>query len=289
MTIGYLGPQSSFTHQAAQILFGKTQLHAFPSIPNCLQAVSEGTCDCGVVPIENSLEGSVHATIDYLFHKSNLQVIEEVILPIKQQLLVSPMTQLTEITTIMSHPQALAQSQTYLERHFPKVKLEAVSSTTAAAEYVRDHPEKGYAAIASTQAAARYQLTIVATNIQDNAVNQTRFWVVKKAPQEEQKSAAQIETGANIAKQTLLVTLPSNQPGALHQILAAFGWRKIGLSKIESRPLKTHLGEYFFVIDLVCEQSSRLIANALEEITLLGATVRNLGAYPVTTITDSSR
>lgn len=287
MKVGYLGPQSSFTHQAAQLLYPDADLVAFPAIPNCLKAVVENQCQTAVVPIENSLEGSVHATIDYLFHKSDLQVIKEVILPIKQQLLVATDTKLASIKKIMSHPQALAQSQAYLEEFFPDVLLEAVSSTTFAAEYVSQHPQAGCAAIASRQAAHRYQLDIAATNIQDNDVNQTRFWVVRTDTNPNLAFSKKIESPTIPNKQTLLLTLPSNQPGALHKALAAFGWRNIGLSKIESRPLKTHLGEYFFVIDLVCEQSPILIANALEEITLLGVNVRNLGAYPVTTIAEN--
>lgn len=279
MKVGYLGPESSFTYQAATTRFKPQELIAYPSIPNCLKALEAGDLDYGVVPLENSLEGSVHATIDSLFHRPGLQVKEEIILPIKQQLLTKGERSLKQIKKVLSHPQALAQCQAFLEERLPDVLLEAVSSTTYAAEYVQQHPEEAIAAIASRKAARYYGLEIAQQDIQDNAGNQTRFWVVAKPEQK------RINTKA-VAKQTLLITLPSNQPGALHQVLQAFGWRNIDLSKIESRPLKTSLGEYFFVVDLVCDKESLLIQNAMEEIRLLGAKVRNLGAYPITLVAE---
>lgn len=282
MKIGYLGPKSSFTHQAAQKIALDAELIAFPSIPKCLLAAEQRLVDFAVVPVENSLEGSVHATIDHLFHKCGLTVVQEIILPIKQQLLTAPTTPIDALTKIMSHPQALAQCQDYLESQFPDVLLEAVASTTYAAEYVSQHPHEKIAAIASMQAAQQYALTVAATAIQDNDFNQTRFWLVAS----QRNDSSQKIQSSSADKMTILLTLPSNQPGALHKALAAFGWRNIGLSKIESRPLKTSLGEYFFVVDLVCEQSERLIKNALEEIQLLGVVVRNLGAYPVRTIPE---
>lgn len=279
MKVGYLGPQRSFTYQAAATCFAAADLVAYPSIPACLKAVETGELDYGVVPLENSLEGSVHATIDSLFHRPGLQVIREIILPIKQQLLTANQLPLAEIRRVLSHPQALAQSQAFLEESLPQAQLEAVASTTHAAQYVKEHPTEALAAIASKDAAEHYGLTIAQPDIQDNEGNQTRFWVVTR-PERIEESMEQA------VKQTLLLTLPSNQPGALYQVLQAFGWRKIDLSKIESRPLKTNLGEYFFVVDLVCDRDPELIANAFAEIQLLGAEVRNLGAYPITLVKE---
>lgn len=280
MKVGYLGPQRSFTYQAAGTCFATTDLVAYPSIPACLKAVETGELDYGVVPLENSLEGSVHATIDSLFHRPGLQVIREIILPIKQQLLTANQLPLAEIRRVLSHPQALAQSQAFLEEYLPEAQLEAVASTTHAAQYVKAHPEEAVAAIASKDAAEHYGLTITSQDIQDNEGNQTRFWVVARPKQSKQSPGRPV-------KQTLLLTLPSNQPGALYQVLQAFGWRKIDLSKIESRPLKTSLGEYFFVVDLVWDKDPLLIENAITEIKLLGAAVRNLGAYPITLVTET--
>lgn len=282
MKVGYLGPQRSFTYQAAGTSFATEDLVAYPSIPACLKDLEAGFLDFGVVPLENSLEGSVHATIDSLFHRPGLQVVREIILPIKQQLLMAKERPLSEIHRVLSHPQALAQSQTFLEEYLPQAQLEAVASTTHAAQYVQAHPEEAVAAIASKDAAGHYGLAIAQQDIQDNAGNQTRFWVVARPDRMKQSFEPAV-------KQTLLLTLPSNQPGALYQVLQAFGWRKIDLSKIESRPLKTSLGEYFFVVDLVCDKDPLLIANAITEIQLLGATVQNLGAYPITLVVEEPR
>lgn len=273
MKVGYLGPESSFSHQAARKQFSAENLTAFPTIPACLRGVLENEIQLALVPVENSLEGSVHATIDFLSRNEGLTVFSEIVLPIKQQLLANKEE---DFQRILSHPQALAQSQKYLEEHYPAAFLEPTASTAAAAEFVAAHPEARAAAIAPEEAAQRYGLTVIAADIQDNDYNQTRFWLVGKKDQRGDFGAA--------SKMTIVLTLPSNQPGALHKALAAFGWRDISLSKIESRPLKTNLGEYFFVIDLLLDRPQPLIDNALEEIHLLGGDVRSLGAYPVEVI-----
>lgn len=270
MKIGYLGPKSSFSHQAAKKQFDAVDLVAYASIPACLNAVLTREVAYSIVPIENSLEGSVHATIDTLSQNHQLQVLAEVILPIKQQLLA---TSEGPFKKIYSHPQALAQSQKFLATHYPTAELVPTTSTTAACEYVATQQTQEIAAIAAAEAAVSYGLKIISSNIQDNDFNQTRFWIVGLKP---------TTTFGKVEKMSLILTLPSNKAGALHQMLAAFGWRQINLSKIESRPLKTSLGEYFFVIDLLLDQPQQLIDNAIEEIKLLGGTVIHLGTYPVT-------
>jgi prephenate dehydratase len=273
MKIGYLGPKNSFTYQAACEIFSQeVEMHPFGSIPMCIQALVTGKIQRAVVPNENSLEGSVHATIDTLFRQKGLTIEEEVILPIKHQLLTAQPEK--ELQKIISHPQALAQCTEFLQTHYPNTPIEAVASTTAAATFVAEHPKEKVAAIASKEAAIAYNLFIQGADIQDNTSNQTRFWVLRK-----EDSETQVQNQAT--KATIFVTLPKNRPGGLHQILASFSWRGIDLSKIESRPLKTSLGEYFFVIDLVLNQPWALIENAFQEIQLLDCQVQLLGAYGV--------
>lgn len=279
MKIGYLGPKNSFTDQAAQNLFKKEALTAYQTIVSCIQGVHSGAIDFAVIPIENSLEGSVNDSIDRLFHLGGLKIFGEIVLPIHQQLLIASETK--KIEKILSHPQALAQSQQFLLEHYPEAVLETVSSTTYAAQYVADHPEESIAAIASIKAAKEYQLEVLAKDIQDNAFNQTRFWVIGL-----NESLLPIDLGQAM-KTTLFVQLPLNAPGSLHQVLATFAWRHLDLSKIESRPLKTSLGEYFFVIDLLIDQNEQLLGNAIEEIRLLGSEVIELGLYPVTIVKES--
>ena len=272
MKIGYLGPQNSFTYQAACESFRNEEMVPFGSIPLCIQALADGKVQRAVVPNENSLEGSVHATIDTLFRQKELTIEQEVILPINHQLLTAHPDQ--PIAKIISHPQALAQCTAFLQQHFPEVPIEAVASTTTAAAFVAEHPEEPVAAIASKKAATGYGLFIQKENIQDTTSNQTRFWIL-------QKTTPTNPFHDKATKATVYVTLPTNRPGSLHQILAAFGWRGIDLSKIESRPLKTSLGEYFFVIDLVLNQPWPLIENAFQEIRMLDCNVHLLGTYAV--------
>ena len=275
MKVGYLGPESSFTHTATKSAFPQQELVPFGSIPACIKAVEFGEVELGVVPIENTLEGSVNTTVDYLYHQSRIPVGAEIVLPIFQQLMVHPENQAEwqACTRLLSHPQALAQSQGFINRHFPNAVLEATPSTAYAAHYVSEHPEMTIAAIAPKLSAETYELVIVQRDIQDVAINRTRFWVIG-APQVD---LAHIPTEK--VKMTLAITMPNNMPGALHKALSAFSWREIDLSKIESRPLKTTLGEYFFLIDLNVNKPQPLIDFALEEIRQLGGSVKVFGTY----------
>ncbi|WJS80921.1 prephenate dehydratase [Tetragenococcus halophilus] len=277
MKVGYLGPKSSFTFQAANEIFPENTLIPFASIPLTIEQLENKTLDFAVVPIENSLEGSVHATVDYLFDQTAITIKKEVILPIRQQLLGTHFVE--QVKKVLSHPQALAQTEQYLKKHFPEVLLEAVSSTTAAAQYVAEHPHDKVLAIASKKAAEEYGLQILAKDIQDNSMNKTRFWLLSM--DKDKQNLARYHN----KKVTLFVSLPANLPGALHQVLSAFAWRKIDLAKIESRPLKTYLGEYFFIIDILLNENEVLIENAIKEIELLHAKVQWVGNYPVDEIT----
>ena len=271
MLVGYLGPKGSFSHQVAQKAFPEANLEPYPNITEVIKAYERGQVDLSIVPVENSIEGSVHETLDYLFHQAQIQAVAELIQPIKQQLLVFQTDGPIEV--IFSHPQALAQSKTYIQEHYPYAKLEVTASTAAAARLVAKHPEKPYAAIAPETAAEEYGLQLVARDIQEMSENFTRFWVLgPKKPEFALEKLA--------PKKTLGLTLPDNIPGALYKALSVFAWRGIDLTKIESRPLKTALGEYFFIIDVNGEQES-LLQFALEELTAIGITYKILGQYSV--------
>lgn len=276
MKIGYLGPKSSFTYTAAAKAFPEEELMPFPTIPACIKAVEHEEVTLAVVPIENSIEGSVNTTLDYLFHQSDLAVGAEIVLPIQQYLMVrgEHKKDWHHLEKIISHPQALAQCQHFIEDHFEKAVIEAAPSTTYGASYVAQHPAEMAGAIAPREAAASYGLEIAAENIQDLEINQTRFWVLGA-------ERAAIDLPVTMEKMSLAITMPYNQPGSLHKALSAFGWREIDLSKIESRPLKTSLGEYFFLVDINIEKPIALIENALEEIRLLGGEIKIFGRYQV--------
>lgn len=271
MLVGYLGPKGSFSHQVAQKAFPKADLIPYQTITEVIKAYENRLVDFSIVPVENSIEGSVHETLDYLFHHAQLQTIVELIQPIKQQLMVSNLG--NPIEKIFSHPQALAQSKVYIQKHYPDALLEMTASTASAARLVAEHPDKPYAAIAPESAAYEYDLQIVARDVQEMSENFTRFWVLGI----EIPILSLVSLGF---KQTLALTLPDNLPGALYKALSVFAWRGIDLTKIESRPLKTALGEYFFILDVDGRQE-KLLQFALEELATIGITFKILGHYQV--------
>ena len=270
MKIAYLGPKGSFSHHVAQEAFPALELAAFDTITEVIKAYEQDLVDYAIVPVENSIEGSVHETLDYLFHQAEIHAVAEIVQPIKQQLLATGDKQ---IEKIFSHPQALAQGKKYLDVNYPKASLEITASTAYAARLVAQHPEAPYAAIAPQAAASEYGLTVLAKDIQEMDENFTRFWILGQ-------TAPQLPLMVSSQKQSLALTLPDNLPGALYKALSTFAWRGIDLTKIESRPLKTALGEYFFIIDVNAQQPD-LVAYALEELQTIGITYKILGNYNV--------
>ncbi|MEW9500558.1 prephenate dehydratase [Jeotgalibacillus marinus] len=277
MKIAYLGPEASFTHHAVKKAFPKDDLVPFATIPDCLEALTAMQVDRAVVPLENALEGSVPITVDYLFHDVDVYITAELVSPIEQHLMVHPVNESRweEVTKIMSHSHALAQCHKYLYYRFRGRILEPSTSTAAAAHYVNEHPEENVAAIGNSLAAKTYGLKIVEENIHDFHFNHTRFVVLSCTAATDHLEL----TGAS-HKSTLMVTLPSDdRAGALHQVLSAFSWRQLSLSKIESRPLKTGLGNYFFIIDVEQSMDGVLMRGAIDELEALGCTVKVLGSY----------
>ena len=272
MKIGYLGPTASFTYAAAYAAFPESHhtLIPFDTITEVIKKYETGLVDFAIVPVENSIEGSVHQTVDYLYLQAdNIRAQAEILQPIKQQLMATDSTK--RINKIFSHPQAIAQSLKYLQTHFPKAKIESTDSTAYAAQFVAAHPDKPFAAIAPVASSLEYDLTIIAHDIQEIDENYTRFWILGK-------TRPQIKLPVLDQKITLALTLTDNQPGALYKALKIFSDFGINLSKIESRPLKTFLGEYFFLVDAVYSGDYIYLINALEK---LGVTVKQLGKYKV--------
>jgi len=273
--IGYLGPKGTFTKMAVDGLFDGGTYIGYESIPACLDAVENGEVDTGVVPLENAIEGSVHLTIDYLVHQVNQSIIAELTVPIKQHLLVHPDHHDHDLKKIYSHSHAIAQCHQYLHKNYPQADLEYTASTGRAAEIVAD-TGTGAAAIGNHLAAEENGLKILAENIHDYDNNHTRFAVVQKNPMT-LKVKDQFVTKQ---KTTVMVTLPKDYVGALHQVLAAFAWRKMNLSKIESRPMKTGLGNYFFLIDVDQPYDQILFPGVQAELEALGCQLKILGTYP---------
>lgn len=274
--IAYLGPEASFTYLAAKGLFPNEWLMPYSTIPECIEAVSNDKVDLAVVPLENALEGSVPLTVDYLFHEANLYVVAEVLSKIQQHLMVNKVQKdnWEEIEEIYSHPHAIAQCHKYLFYRFSGVPLTQVSSTAAAAKLVSENPDRPIAAIGNTSSAQKYGLEIVEKNIHDFHFNHTRFFVLSK-----KNTRLPIEQSEGNPKTTFMITMPTDVSGALHQVLSVFAWRKLNLSKIESRPLKTGLGDYFFIIDILADEEEPMMKGAIEELHALGCNVKSLGTY----------
>jgi prephenate dehydratase len=275
--VGFLGPKATFTELAVKRVFPGFELEPYRTIPESMDAVVDDSVDLAVVPVENALEGSVNITLDYLTHVVHLPIVGEITIPIKQHLMVHPENKENwqEISKVYSHSHAIAQCHKFLHTQFKGIPFESVSSTAEAAKMVMEHPEERIAAIANELAAKEYELAIVQRNIHDFDYNHTRFVVLS-----EKNVDFQALSGSTHYKTTLMVTLPSDLAGALHQVLSAFAWRKINLSKIESRPMKTGIGNYFFIIDLEMKLDEVLIPGAIAELEALGCGVKLLGSYP---------
>lgn len=275
--IGYLGPKGTFTKMAVDWAFPDAEAHGFNTIPECIDAVENGTMDIGVVPLENAIEGTVHLTIDYLVHQVRIPIVAELVVPIEQHLLLNKNFdgELGDIEEVLSHSHAIAQCHQFIHKELPQAIIEFTNSTGRAAEMVAA-TDKPQAAIGNVLAAKEYGLNIVRKNIHDYDNNHTRFAVLTKG-----KGQAELADEKESEKTTLLVTLPTDNPGALHQVLSAFSWRKMNLSKIESRPTKTGLGDYFFIIDVNQPYDDALFPGVQAELEALGCDITVLGTYPV--------
>lgn len=288
--IGFLGPEGTVSHEAATYFF-QGENHVFVPyklVADIFTAASEGRIDFGVIPIENTIEGSVRLHVDSLVHEESQPIRAEWTYPSVQNL-IGHGTELmkadgtgpdySRIKKIVSIDVAIAQCRKFLGDVLPEVEFEYVSSTAQGVRTVRDQPDEGLAAIGTGLAASMYGLKLLAHNITDHQNNYTRFVLVGK----EVPDLKQTEEW----KTTILVTLPEDFPGALHQVLSAFAWRRINLSKIESRPTKLKLGSYYFYIDIEGTMDSILLPAALAEIEALGCQVRVLGSYPCYPYTNS--
>lgn len=279
-------PQGSVSHEALLHLFGgnPVNIEHHKLISDVFLSTANGVTDYSVIPIENTIEGSVSLHIDWLINEVNLPMQAEWIFPSVQNLIGNPQEftdgsghkDYTKIVKILSHPVAMAQCLQFIRKAAPWAELESVGSTSEAVEIVKNNPGKGWAAIGTSLGAATHGLEIVERQVTDHNNNYTRFVLVGQ-----EKLELPLESSGD--KTSILVTAPEDFPGALHQVLAAFSWRKLNLSRIESRPTKKKLGTYYFYIDVLEPIESVLLPGAIEEIKALGCQVRILGSYPTYT------
>lgn len=279
-TIGFLGPAGTFCEEALRATVdeqGPDGRHRtfvpFPSMPETIEAASSGEVDCAVVPIENSIEGSVSATVDVLAHEvDNLQIVREVTHPISQCLITRPGVSLDQITKVISIPHAYSQCRLWLRRNLPGCEIEAASSTAAAAERVASSQEP-WGAIGNQLAAKTYDCVVLEADIEDHPENETRF--VFLARQRERQNFFEPY------KTSIVCEIIKDQPGALLLILQEFSFRHINLTKIESRPSKRRLGDYVFIVDMEGKVDDPTIADALRCLCCKLPRLTVLGSYPV--------
>lgn len=272
MKIAFLGPEASFTQLVTSKIFATEEIIPQTTILDCFYAVRNGMVDKAVVPLENSIEGTVSMTLDLLYDFEDIFIEGEAVLPIAHHLMVHPDNDSFE--KIYSHPQALAQTFHFRFSYFKDIPTQEFSSTAASAKRVADNPNEKWAAIANKSAAELYGLKILHENVQDFEQNHTRFIVISK-----QRNRIELNRVPITRKSSLLITLPEDHAGGLHQVLSVFAWRKMNLSKIESRTLKTGLGNYFFFINVNGDWDNVLYQNSLAELESIHAKARFLGDY----------
>jgi chorismate mutase/prephenate dehydratase len=265
MTIAYLGPEATFTHQAAIRRFGASLRYASQkTIADVFLEVTKRRADYGVVPVENSTEGVVTHTLD-MFVDSDLKIVAQIVLPI-QHCLVSNWKR-SELKRLYAHPQSFAQCRIWVQNNLPHIEVIETSSNARSAELAAK--EKNSAAIAGVLAAEHYGLHILESDIQDNSANATRFLVLGRQ--------CSPPTGKDRTSIMLSIT---HEVGALYQALSAFRRFKVNLTKIESRPSKRKAWEYYFFVDCEGHKEDRKVAKAIEELQRQCNFVKVLGSYP---------
>jgi prephenate dehydratase len=275
-------PQGSVSDEAIRYMFRNEDAEFVycKMIADVFQSTAQGRTDWSVIPIENTIDGSVSLHIDWLVHEVDLPIRAEWVYPSIQNL-IGFASELSDgngqwdpskITKVMSHPVAMAQCMQFIRAKLPHAELETLSSTTEGVRMVKNNPGKGWAALGTRLAASDLELDVLESGVTDHDNNFTRFLLVGKTPYE--------NDDAPLQKTSILITLPEDYPGALHQVLSAFAWRRINLSKIESRPTKKKLGSYYFYIDIELSLDTVLLPAAIAEIEAIGCQVRLLGSYP---------
>ena len=265
--VSFLGPEGTFTQQAALKHFGHSaKVVPLAAIDEVFREVAAGAAHFGVVPVENSTEGVVTHTLDN-FLESSVKICGEVVLRIHHHLLASDVTETKKITRIYSHAQSLSQCRKWLDAHYPNADRIAVSSNSEAARRIKG--EWNAAAIAGEMAAELYGLRSLAKNIEDLPDNSTRFLII---------GSESISPSGD--DKTSIVAATKNQPGALHDLLEPFHRNGIDLTRVETRPSRTGVWSYVFFIDFVGHVDDALVAQTLNEVGERVSSLKILGSYP---------
>jgi prephenate dehydratase len=281
--VAYFGPEGTFTHEALidalAATSGLTGIELVPlaTIHETVMAVESGAADRGLVPIENSLEGSVNATLDALaMEAEDVRIVGEVVHPVQHCLVARTALELDQIEAVVSHPQATAQCAGFIRTHLPRARIMAGGSTADAVRMVAGH-EGPWAALGTRSAAERYGCRILRAGVEDGPGNETRFvWLARG---DETREAA-TKPGAAWKTSVVFWGAGSDAPGWLVRCLAEFADRGVNLTRIESRPLKQGLGSYMFFLDLEGRESDGDVIAALDGLRTHVEVLRTLGSFP---------
>ncbi|GEK48155.1 prephenate dehydratase [Halomonas pacifica] len=266
--VAYLGPEGTFTQQAALKHFGDSAVSLpMAAIDEVFREVEAGAANYGVVPVENSTEGVINHTLDS-FVDSSIRICGEVVLRIHHHLLVSSTTRQDKVSRIYSHPQSFAQCRKWLDAHYPGAERVPVASNAEAAKLIKT--EWHSAAIAGDMAAKLYDLEKIAEKIEDRPDNSTRFLVIGNQ-----------DVPLSGDDKTSIVVAMRNQPGALHDLLEPFHRHQIDLTRLETRPSRSGVWNYVFFIDFKGHRDEPRVAAVLEEVQQRAAELKVLGSYPV--------
>ena len=267
MKVAFQGERGAYSESAVYTYFGdETEVKPCRDLTEVFESVDKQEVPVGVVPVENSLEGSVNQTYD-LFLTHNLKVSGEVIIRISHCLIANPSTSLEAVKTVYSHPQALAQCRSFLERLGSN--LIPTYDTAGSVKMLKEKGLKNAAAVASEKAAEIYGMKILAREIEDTPTNYTRFFVISKNDSP--------KTGKD---KTSIIFAATHTPGSLYHALSEFAKRNINLTKIESRPTKQKAWEYNFYLDFEGHRTEENCAAALKALEESGAFLKILGSYP---------
>jgi prephenate dehydratase len=271
--VAFLGPPGTFTEEA---LLGQPDLAQFDLVPvagllDVLTAAQSGDVDLGFVPIENSIEGTVTATLDNLVFDTELLIQREIVLDVHLDLMAPPGSRTRDIRRVVSFPHASAQCRGFLAKVLPGAEVLAANSTADAARQVSEGGSPGTAALAPALAAKLYGLEVLESDVEDHHDNQTRFVLVAR-------SGIPAPTGHD--RTSIVCYQQADRPGSLHAILGQFAARNLNLTKLESRPTKRALGDYCFIIDLEGHVDDEVVADCLRDLHAQLAGVKFLGSYP---------
>lgn len=276
MKVAFQGEIGAFSEEAVSAYFGDAALAPRPGFDEVFDAVASGEADRAMIPIENSLFGSVHANYD-LLRARDLVIVGELQLRVRHNLMARLGASIERLRRVHSHPQALGQCQEFLKQRLAGAEIVPAYDTAGAAKMVAESGRDDEAAIASARAADEYGLAIIAENIESNHLNYTRFLALSTNQQLPEPDGDAVR---HDWKTSIVYSMRANVPGALFKSLAVFSLRELDLFKIESRPLVGSPGSYLFYLDVEGAASDEPVRRALDHLTEIASYLKVLGSYP---------